>query len=193
MNARKQSFPNRRRGQKGISLVMTLLFMVAALVLGVSVLGVSVMQERILGNTKDRDLAFQAAEAALRDAEEDISKNISIASSFDDTCTAGLCTAPTQRSVISPLPVDQQTGFSWATTTQVRTYGQYTSAPSLVNVASPPAYVIEKIGNLGTPSGESMVLGAEVVAPGVGYRITARATGARAETIVTLQSIYATR
>jgi len=38
-----------------------------------------------------------------------------------------------------------------------------------------------------------MGIGAEPSAPGVGYRITARATGARAETVVTLQSIYATR
>ena len=46
---------------------------------------------------------------------------------------------------------------------------------------------------LGTPAGESVVLGSEPVAPGVGYRITARAVGARPETVVVLQSIYATR
>ena len=58
--------------QHGLSLVTTLLFMVAALMLGVSVLSVNVMQERTIGNTKDRDLALQAAEAALRDAERDL-------------------------------------------------------------------------------------------------------------------------
>ena len=75
----------------------------------------------------------------------------------------------------------------------MRTYRQYTGAPPLPGVSQQPAYVIEKLGNLGAASGESAVIGAEASAPGIGYRITVRASGARAETIVFLQSIYATR
>ena len=75
----------------------------------------------------------------------------------------------------------------------MRSYGQYTNAAAFPNVAQQPRYVIEKFSYLGTPAGESVVLGAEPVAPGVGYRITARAVGARPETVVVLQSIYATR
>ena len=41
------------------------------------------------------------------------------------------------------------------------------------SVAQQPRYVIEKFSFLGTPAGESVVLGAEPTAPGVGYRITA--------------------
>lgn len=182
-----------RRAQQGISLVMTLLFMVSALVLGISVMSVGVMQERILGNSKDRDLAFQAAEAALREAEADIAKNITDASAFVDNCAAGLCTAPTLRAAVSPLPVDEQTGFDWAVAAKVRTYGQFTTAPALPSVAGQPVYVIEKLGNLGTPAGESLALGSEAPSPGIAYRVTARATGARPETVVTLQTIYATR
>ena len=52
----------RARSQRGLSLITTLLFMVAALVLGVSVMGVNVMQERIIGNTKDRDFALLGPE-----------------------------------------------------------------------------------------------------------------------------------
>ena len=193
MSTRTLRFAGRRSAQRGLSLVTTLLFMVAALVLGVSVMGVSVMQERILGNNKDRDLALQAAEDALRDAEADIAANINAATVFADNCNLGLCTPPSLRSVVSPLPVDKQAGFNWATATQVRTYGQYTGSPALPSVASTPVYVVEKLGSLGTPSGESAVLGSAPSAPGAGYRITARAVGARPETIVFLQSIYATR
>ena len=194
MRAQTHAFSARRRGdQRGLSLITTLLFMLATLVLGVSVLGVSVMQERIIGNTRDRDLALQAAEAALRDAEADIATNVNPTTAFVDDCNLGLCTPPTLRATVSPLPVDKQAGFNWSTSTQVRTYGQYTSAPALPVVSSAPVYVIEKLGNLGAPSGESVVLGTEVAAPGIGYRITARATGARAETVVFLQSIYAIR
>ena len=197
--AELRSLRQRRRravSQRGLSLVTTLLFTVAALVLGVSVMGVNVMQERIIGNTKDRDFAFQAAEAALRDAEQDIAANVKSDTAFTDACTNGLCTAPTLRSpipVTGALPVDKQPGFSWATAANVRTYGQYTAATALPGVAQPPAYVIEKIGNLGTPSGESMTIGTAAATAGVGYRVTARAIGARTETNVFLQSIYATR
>ena len=75
----------------------------------------------------------------------------------------------------------------------MRRYGQFTGAPEFPNVADQPRYVIEKFSFLGTPAGESVVLGAEPTAPGVGYRITARGVGARPETVVVLQSIYATR
>lgn len=176
-------------GQRGFSLITTLLFMVAALVLGVSVMGVNVMQERMLGNTKDRDLAFQAAEAALRDAEFDIVLNVNDASAFADACTAGLCTAPTQRAAVSPLPVHAQAGFSWAVADgRVRRYGQFTAQPALTGVASQPVYVIEKLGALGNDVGQGG--NEELVNPRHTYRVTARAFGARAETVVMLQSIY---
>ena len=180
--------------QRGISLVTTLLFMIAALSLGISVMSVNVMQERMIGNTKDRDLALQAAEAALRDAEIDISININATTAFANNCAAGLCTPPSQRATPSSLPVEAQTGFDWTNDAMVRKYGQYT--PGVANfpsVNAQPRYVIEKFGYLGTPAGESLVLGAEPAAPGVGYRITARGVGARAETVVILQSIYAMR
>lgn len=192
----RSTFHRRSRGrasQRGFSLITTLLFMLATLVLGLSVMSVNLMQEKMVGNAKDRDFALQAAEATLRDAEADIAKNLSESTVFADDCSLGLCTPPTLRSTVSPLPVDKQAGFSWTTAAKVRTYGQYTSAPALPGVASAPVYVVERFANLGTPAGESVVIGSETTAPGVGYRITARATGARADTVAILQSIYATR
>jgi type IV pilus assembly protein PilX len=183
--------------QRGLSLVTTLVLMLATLGLGVAVMGVNVMEERLIANTKDRDLALQAAEAALRDAEQDVASNISSATAFTDTCASGLCTPPSQRvstGTLASSPVDDAAlGFDWTVDANVRTYGQYTGGAQFPSVAQQPRYVIEKFCYLGTPAGESMVLGAEPTAPGVGYRITARAVGARPETVVVLQSIYATR
>ena len=181
------------RAQRGISLVTTLLFMTAALSLGIAVMSVNVMQERMIGNTKDRDLALQAAEAALRDAELDISTGINATTAFANNCAAGLCTPPSQRVTPSSLPVEAQPGFDWTNDAMVRKYGQYTGVANFPSVTAQPRYVIEKFGYLGTPAGESLVLGAEPGAPGVGYRITARGVGARPETVVILQSIYAMR
>jgi type IV pilus assembly protein PilX len=198
MNPRCIDAPAAGRGQqRGLSLVTTLLLTVATMSLGVAVMSVSVMQERTIGNTKDRDLALQATEAALRDAEQDVSINITASTDFSDTCVNGLCTTPAQRASLGALASlavdDSRLGFAWSDNTKVRIYGQYTAVAGFPSVAAQPRYVIEKFSYLGTPSGESAVLGAEPVAPGVGYRITARGVGARPETVVELQSIYATR
>ncbi len=177
------------RAQRGVSLVTALLFMVAALILGVSVVGINTMQERMIGNTKDRELAMQAAEAALRDAELDISRNLGPVTLFSSECDQGLCTPPSQRGTPSALPVHEQTGFSWAEAARVRQYGQYTAVAAFPKVARAPVYVIEKLGGMGVPPGESALEGSGG-AGRTAYRITARATGARKDTVVVLQSIY---
>jgi len=179
--------------QRGVSLISTLLFTVAALLLGVSVMGINVMQERMVGNSRDRDLAFQAAEAALRDAELDVVRNIPPDSAWSDTCAQGLCTPPSQRALsgaLQALPVEQQPGFDWASDDSTRTYGEFTGSGftgsnAFPLVASAPRYVVERLGVMATPLGEG-----EDSPPRIAYRITARAVGARAETVVTLQSIY---
>jgi type IV pilus assembly protein PilX len=186
--------------QRGISLVTTLLFMIAALMLGVSVLSVNVMQERTIGNTKDRDLALQAAEAALRDAEADLVASVSTLT-FSEDCTGGLCVPPSQR-LISPLSqsIEQVVDWTWNTTPanrKYRVYGQATGAAKFPGIKATdeaqPRYVIERVGSLNAPSGESMKLGIAPGATGTGYRITARAVGAREETVVVLQSMYTAR
>ena len=54
----------------------------------------SVVQERMAGNVRDRNVALQAAEAALRDAEQDVLANLDAAAGFVDACTGGLCLPP---------------------------------------------------------------------------------------------------
>ena len=184
--------------QRGLSLITTLLFMVSALMLGVSVLSVNVMQEKVIGNTKDRDLAFQAAEAALRDGEEDLVRKLPAGSVFSPTCAAGLCLPPARRAEALSVPAHEVAGFDWTNLGQVRMYGAYTGAtrfPGVYGEGQPvgqPRYVIEQLGYVGTASGErSEVLGSDPgQRPAVAYRITARGTGAREETVVVLQSIY---
>jgi len=197
MSRTVRSSPSARHRQRGLSLVTTLVLMLSTLGLGVAVMSVNAMEERMIANTKDRDLALQAAEAALRDGEQDVANNVTPATAFSDTCAAGLCTPPSQRSTLAGLASlsvdDARLGFDWSADGMVRRYGQYTGATQYPSVAEQPRYVIEKFSYLGTPAGESVVLGSEPVAPGVGYRITARGVGARPETVVVLQSIYATR
>lgn len=57
------------RKQRGATLIIALVFMVILAMLGVNVAGTNVMQERMAGNARNKDLAYQAAEYALRDAD----------------------------------------------------------------------------------------------------------------------------
>jgi type IV pilus assembly protein PilX len=58
-----------RRHANGATLIITLFFLIIMAMLGVAIANVSVMEERMAGGTRDRDLALQAAETALKEAE----------------------------------------------------------------------------------------------------------------------------
>lgn len=61
------------KSQRGASLLVSLIFLLIMAMLGVAVANVTTLQERMAGHTRDRDLALQAAEVALRDAEDRLS------------------------------------------------------------------------------------------------------------------------
>lgn len=66
-----QTFTHAGREQ-GAALVVGLIFLVLLTMLGVAAFGVSGMLERMSGHTRDRVVAFQAAELALRQCEDDV-------------------------------------------------------------------------------------------------------------------------
>lgn len=57
------------RGQTGAALITSLIFLTVLTILGMSTLGTALLESRMAGNARDRNLAFQAAEIGLRDAE----------------------------------------------------------------------------------------------------------------------------
>ena len=60
------------RSQSGISLVVVLVLLLMMSALGIAVLRSSGMQERMSANLRDRSLAFQAAEATMRFAQDQV-------------------------------------------------------------------------------------------------------------------------
>ena len=64
--------PSAMARQQGVSLIMVMLIMVVVAMLGISGVQVAMMAERGARNDRDMQIAFQAAEAALIDAEFDI-------------------------------------------------------------------------------------------------------------------------
>jgi type IV pilus assembly protein PilX len=56
----------KRHEQRGVTLIITLVMLVLITLVGVSSIRTSTMDEKMAGNSRDRDKAFQAAEAAVQ-------------------------------------------------------------------------------------------------------------------------------
>ena len=188
--------PHSVEDQRGAALIVGLIFLVILTLLGVTAMQSSTLEERMAGNARDRNLAFQAAEAALRDAERDIrgkqrpamhrpscagSVVILGMTGTDAACTEGLCCvigASGLTCAERETPVDRDDTLSLSDAPSVE-YGHYTAAPALTGVAAQPRYLIEPFTK-GQPKINY-------------YRITARGYGAKASTQVTLQESTSTR
>lgn len=165
-------------GQTGAVMVIGLIFLLVLTLLGVAALGGNSLEEHMAGNTRDVNLALQAAEAALRDGEADVQANLSPEAAFSATCAGGLCAT---RADSTPW---------WQANPTWRSYGSVTGVPALPGVTNPPRYIIEQPSSLPT---QSLAIGAKPSATGWGYRITAMGLGNRGETRVVLQSVYVMR
>jgi type IV pilus assembly protein PilX len=191
----------RRNTQRGAVLIVALLFLTILTILGVTAMTTTTFEERMAGHARDLGVAFQAADAALRDARRDINTIVipPFASprtpaivgktGFGDgsdtdngSCTAdGLCrpTAYDASTGIAPatLAVNMQAAPSIA-------YGTFTGAPLLTGVSAQPRYIIEV---LCFPRFDDSLAGASHCNF---YRITARGYGGNINTTVTLQEIF---
>jgi type IV pilus assembly protein PilX len=175
---------------RGFSLLTVLLMMAVLAFLALGALNVSVIQERMAGNLRDRNLALQAAEAALRDAEADIEANLSADSAFVSGCTAGLC-VPASMAASGAVSTLRWKTVDWSSAAgQSRAYGSATGATALPDVAAQPRYLIELLPVLPPSAGTSANLGSGLDDNVQAFRITARGVGLRSSTVVILQSTY---
>jgi len=55
--------------QRGVTLVVSMIFLVLLTLLGITAMNTTSLQEKMAGNTRDLDVALQAAESALRKGE----------------------------------------------------------------------------------------------------------------------------
>lgn len=86
----------RRHAEQGVALVVALILLVVATLIGLAGIRGTSLQERMSANMYDRSLAFQRAEAALRDAERAITASWHIADLNGQDCSATsgtLCTS----------------------------------------------------------------------------------------------------
>jgi type IV pilus assembly protein PilX len=182
--------------QRGFSLLMILLMTAVLSLLALGAMNSSILQERMAGNARDRQVALQAAEAALRDAEADIEANPAAGTGFAENCAGGLCIAPSD-TASGAQSAPRWQSIDWAS--QTRAYGSQTGAAALLGpnnqaLAAQPRYFIERLPTLPPAVGSSACTGGgcagHVSDKARAFRITVRASGVRAATVVMLQSIY---
>lgn len=169
--------PMLRQAQRGAVLFVALILLLILTLIGVTSMQTTTLQERMAGNIRDVNLAFQAAETALREGEEFLEQPVMPA--FNGTNGLYESAGPGQTPIYKTI--------SW-TAGDSRALGSYGNGPaSLEGVTSNPRYIIEELPPV-TPVGGS--LGSDN--PGVVgmYRITARGTGGSDTAIVMLQTTY---
>lgn len=171
--------------QNGVALIVALVMLLAMTLIGVTAMKGTMLEEKMAGNARDRNLAFQAAEAGLRDGEKDIHDNLSLISPFHSDCTNGMCLPSSSETAVW----EDSTKVHWENSTNVIAYGANTGAALLFGVAAQPVYVVERLPAV-VSSGNSLVQGFAPPNPEAWFRVTARGTGGTTTARVMLQSVY---
>src|SRR3954468_20222671 len=160
--------------QRGAALITALLLLVVLTILGLSVMQISRVQERMAGNTRDINVGFETAEGALRNAEA----LIRVQPGPQDPCPDNSC--PEDLGDIA-----NQSAAWWTDKGQAFKDG---SGGQMMGVADNPRYVIERIAvvqELRDGGGDPET------AYRTFYRVTARSTGASGLSNTIVQSTFA--
>lgn len=163
--------------QRGAALIISLMILIVMTLIGLTGMSTSSLEEKMAGNSRDKALAFQAAEIALREAEDYYEDTIvSIGSAFDGSNT-GLYPADSDPDAFDPA--------TWANS---RSY-----SGTVDGVAEQPAYIIELLGEVSSETDDINITGyGESSGAGdlVAARITARGVGGTDDAVVYLQTTY---
>lgn len=170
------------RQQHGVVLVVALVLLLTLTVIAVGSMGTSNLEQKMSANMRDRQVAFQAAEAALREGERHVQNNNLPESSFTNACTNGLCLCT--RTMIPAC------GEYWTDTTLDvwNTSGKHRTYAGTQLGAQPARYIIEYRGQLCGDGSISCTT--HTASDPIMYRITAIGYGQSTAARVMLQSTY---
>jgi type IV pilus assembly protein PilX len=183
---------NPRTAQSGFILVTALVFMTILTLIVTSLFNTTTSEEKIARNFRDTDLALQAAEAAIRDAEIRITGSYSwpytpvSQTNFDTNCTSGLCDSTAFITRVDNLDFWASSGIGQNSSR----IGTLTNSPDLPGIPAnsllgrdyQPRYMIELLcTRLGSQTGASC---------NKVFRITAQGRGRFPNTRVVLQEVF---
>jgi type IV pilus assembly protein PilX len=167
--------------QSGAALVVSLLILLVMTLIGISSMQTTTMQEKMSSNLREHEQAFEAAESALRAAEQYIENNVSLTATFDSNGSDGLYDTDGVQ--------DRWRNLLWDGSDS----REDTSHNGTYDAAANPRYIIEYYGSAQTEVDKYNLSGYGSGAGGGDlelFRITARGTGANSASPVYLQSYY---
>lgn len=170
--------------QNGATLVIAMLLLLVLTVLGLTTMNMTRLEERMAGNSRDVNLAFQGAEAGLRDAED------RIRAWNEFTVPASCSTAPCSVWQQNMLPVDLRDQIlSWWMTNSTE-YGT-AGTQEITEVARDPRVVVEDLDFVADSA--AMTAGYSHQTGRTFYRVTANSAGASTTAEVVLESTFVQR
>lgn len=156
--------------QRGSALIVAMVMLLVLTLLGVTAVRNTTLQERMAGNLRDSNLAFQAAERALREGEKFLRRP----------------TLPPFTGANGLLAMNDEAGEGafWSAYDWV---GNGRTAANVADVAREPRYVIEELPPVPVAGGSERF----GPLPDIGfYRVTAQGVGGSADAIAILQTTY---
>ena len=166
--------------QKGVVLIVSMVMLLLLTLIGVTGSQVTSLEERMAGNVRDQNIAFQAAEATLLAAEQYILATDSGPATYSELPDPGPIPSTGKNGLLGQA-IAEPNFFSAATwtgsnsaTTPVNFGADFRNK---LNVAiADPRYIIKKIDSLPGPINV--------------FRITARAVGQNPGTQIILQEVF---
>jgi len=190
--------------ERGAVLVIGLIMLLLLTIIGLAAIRGTDLQERMAGNLRDKNIAFQAAEAALRVGEDKL--DATTLPSFVGG-TLGYWPDLNKQSNYSSLTASGSLWPYWSGTSgayRLRpidwTSAQWTAnslqlpASTLSGVSEQPRYTIEKIVVSALTANQGSGIDIESLersADAEFYRVTARGKGGTVDAEVVIQSTYA--
>ncbi len=168
--------------------MISLILLLILTIIGLSAIQTTTIEERMAGNMRDSEIAFQSSEAAIRDAENFIDGTVSI-TAFNDA--NGLFNSDDTDGTAEP---DFTLKSTWTSNTTSRVIG--TQVPGL-SATNQPRYFIKHVGTVTTLVNSSRRLGSGRsggASAGVEvFRITAKGFGASGKSQVVIRTYYGKR
>ncbi len=163
--------------QAGVVLITSLVLLLVLTLLGVSGMQNTMLEERMAGNMRDRGLAFQAAEATLREGEDLLTTAALPVFNGNNGLYQQTRQAP-------PEIWEDTTKVDWDNGTGVRTFSDSSDA---FGIRRNTQWIVEELPPV-TGLGGSLEAG---VAHDIFlYRVTAESVGKTSNAQVILQSVY---
>ncbi len=177
----KRALPQK---QQGAILIFCLIFLTVLTMMGVSGMESTTLEERMSGNMRDHELAFNSADSALQVGERWLIAQASRPTTSGDGSTGVWSTD-------APDP-DNGGGLYWWDHANINAAWWTANGIAITNVATvaaQPDYLIEEYAVVDT--GQSIAIGGgEQTVPRVFHRITASGVGVNAATRVSVQATF---